>query len=313
MSEANRTFTIGTRGSALALWQANRFREFVGAPNEIKIIKTSGDKLLDIPLQGKLEKGFFTKEIEERLISKEIDFAVHSLKDLPTETPEGLAVGACLERAEVEDLLIVKKEHIKEGGALPLKSGCKVGAGSLRRQALIRLYAPDVKAELIRGNVPTRIGKLRGGFYDAMLMAKAALVRLGIKLNEFEVYELNREYWLPAPAQGAVAIEARSEDQEAMAVLSEINHKETEVAVNIERRLLANFEGGCHTAFGAYARREGDRWRVTLGLQNEAGKWLQTEIFGSPEECSALGIADLSRLKELNPKDVGEICRKILL
>lgn len=288
---------IGTRGSALALWQAREAAARLGVPHELVTVETTGDRVLDEPLQGRLEKGFFTREIEERLLSKEIDVAVHSLKDLPTESPQGLVVAAYLPRACVEDLLLVHPdwhEPLGEGegeeARLPLREGCLVGAGSLRRQALLAAWAPGARVGLLRGNVPTRIRKCVEGGYGAIVMARAGIERLEADLGPLKAYELNREIWLPAPGQGAIALQAREGDETTLALLARADHGPTRQAVAVERNLLARFEGGCHTAFGAHAEPLPDGgFQVRVGLEVEGWGWVQASFAGSQEECLRQG------------------------
>ncbi|GAB4302515.1 MAG: hydroxymethylbilane synthase [Myxococcota bacterium] len=302
---------IGTRGSELALWQANHFKKLLPFPSELKIIKTSGDKMLEIPLQGRVEKGFFTKEIEEKLIAGEIDIAVHSLKDLPTKLPDGLCVAAFLKRAAIEDLLVIREEWLDEKNIPPLKSGCVVGAGSLRRQALLKLYAPDSKAELLRGNVPTRLRKLSEGKYGAILIAKAGVERINADIGGFAVYELNPKIWLPAPGQGIIGVEARANDKEILKLLETVNDKSAESAAFIERKLLENFEGGCHTAFGAFAFPQGENFSVTFGIEDEEGHWRQKSVTGNVEMCISFKAPDKQNLQKLASPDKEGLCKRI--
>jgi hydroxymethylbilane synthase len=200
---------IVTRGRDLSRWQANEAARLIPAPTEMAIIETSGDRFQSAALQGQLEQGFFTKEIEKRLLAGEIDVAVHSLKDLPTQLVDGLTIGAHLPRAAVSDLLIVSPEWHDAGHQVPLKDGTEVGAMSLRRQALLRQYCPQAGAVMIRGNVPSRIERCRQGEFGAVILARAGVERLGLKLDGLLAFELNPLFWPPAPGQGVVAVEAR--------------------------------------------------------------------------------------------------------
>lgn len=302
---------IGTRGSELAMWQARLVADLLEARTELKIIKTSGDRFLDIKLQGRIEKGFFTKEIEECLISGEIDAAVHSLKDLPTQIDERLVVGAHFMRGPVSDLLVVRPDWHDGEGVLPLREGCVVGASSLRRQALLKLYGPFVEAALLRGNVNTRMRKCREGLYGAIVVAKAGVERLGLDLDSFIVYEFNPRVWLPAPGQGAIAVEARAGDQRILDLLSPIDHAGTRDAVYLERKLLANFEGGCHTAFGAYAEQVSGEWRVEVGIEREDSGWGQNSRSGTLEMCAAMGRESLDEFRPLAVDNREGLCRRI--
>ncbi len=263
-----RTFRVGTRGSDLALWQthhvadlarsaAARAREEVAV--DVQIITTRGDVDMSERLVGKLEKGFFTEELEEALRAKRIDFAVHSLKDLPTRMPEGLALGAVLTRHKPVDVLIAKPEAVQDKGpaALPLKPGSRVGASSLRRDSLLRRYAPGVEPMPLRGNVPTRVQRLREGKAEAIMLAAAGVERLKLDLRGLEVWELNPKRWMTAPGQGAIGVECRAGDDEVLRLLARIHHEETAAAVHWERAFLRVLEGGCATPFGCYV--EGGR------------------------------------------------------
>jgi len=302
---------IGTRGSALALWQAHTVKGLLSAETQLKIIQTRGDKLLDIPLQKQIDKGFFTKEIEDRLLAGDIDLAVHSLKDLPTKLPPGLKVGAFIKRGPVTDLLVIRKQWHEEHETLPVKKNCVVGAGSLRRQALLKIYAGHAEPALLRGNVPTRIKKLADGKYGAIIIARAGVERLKADLGHFEVYELAPEIWLPAPGQGAVAVEAREKDEALFGLLTRVNDPVTEKEVFIERKLLENFEGGCHTAFGAYAKPNGAGWKVIFGMEDRAGAWLQKTVGGSLDECIAFTAGDIGELESLESLTTDGLCRRI--
>jgi hydroxymethylbilane synthase len=287
MNEARRTWVIGSRGSALALWQANEAARLLPVPWKIRVIETAGDRLLDTRLQGRVEKGFFTKEIEDKLLDGEIDVAVHSLKDLPTEAPPGLVVAACLPRGPAGDLLLVHPRWLNAKAPFPVKTGAIVGTGSLRRQALLRVFAPSLLPALIRGNVSTRIGKCDGVRYGAVILAQAGINRLRADPRPCSVFEVNPELWLPAPGQGAIALEARSEDRQTLSLLAALDHAPTRTAVTIERRLLAGFEGGCHTAFGAHAQPHKAGWSVRLGLDAPGRGWICAELHGDEAGCAS--------------------------
>ncbi len=265
-----RQFTVGTRGSALALWQTRHVSALVtkhGASVVERIITTQGDTNLSERLVGKLEKGFFTQELETALHEKQIDWAVHSLKDLPTRMPPGLVLGAVLERAPAADLLLVRPEFVEEGGALPLKAGARIGSCSLRREAMLKHFAPKATAVPLRGNVPTRVNKLREGLYDGVLLAEAGVSRLQLPLEGLAVFRLNPARWQCAPGQGAVAVQCRAEDAEVLALLSPLNHAPTARATGLERDFLRVLEGGCTTPFGCFI----DGNRASLGLATEQG------------------------------------------
>lgn len=301
---------IGTRGSELALWQAREVERLLGGATELRIIKTSGDMFQIAPLQGGLEQGFFTKDIEAQLLAGEIDLAVHSLKDLPTALAPGLAIGAYLKRAPVSDLLLVHRDWHDPSGLVPLKQGCEVGATSLRRQALLRLYAPQVEARMLRGNVPGRIAKCAAGEYGAIVLARAGVGRLGLDTAALHVYELDAVHWLPAPGQGAIAVQCREADARVLELLAPLNDAETEQAVCLERRLLGNFEGGCHTAFGAWATRTAAGWQVHLGMEM-GGVWGQCAQQGDYAALEEIGPASGLSFAPHGPAAQEELCRPL--
>lgn len=243
------TLTIGSRGSKLALWQANyiagRLRE-IGVATRIEIIKTTGDHLQTASLVQAGGKGLFTKEIEEALLAGRIDLAVHSLKDLPTDSPEGLVIAAIPEREDARDALL---GHTL--ATLPQKA--RVGTSSERRAAQLLALRPDLVMEGIRGNVDTRLRKLKQREYDAILLAVAGLNRLGLDGEIAQIME--PEEMCPAPGQGALALQTREGDP-AQETCRRLNHVWTERAVECERALLAALGGGCQLPVGAYARAE---------------------------------------------------------
>lgn len=281
----NKQVIIGTRGSDLALWQTNLVSGSLDLRTKIEIIKTSGDLFQDIALQGQAETGFFTKEIENQLLNKKIDLAVHSLKDLPTLIHPELRLAAYLSRGPVPDVLLVHPDWHEPGSLIPLKKGCLVGATSLRRQALLRLYGPQAEPALLRGNVPTRIRKCREGQYGAILLAQAGIDRLGLDTSPLHVYRLTPEIWLPAPGQGIIAVQTRKDDPDLLHAVAQLDDSPTRAAAEIERRLLANFEGGCHVAFGSFAVHSDAGWRTFIGLDHPGQGWVQTVVSHLDEEA----------------------------
>lgn len=253
MMQTERPLIIGTRGSALALYQAYLVRDTIISefqlPVEIEIIETSGDKHLNISLQSNtLSKGLFTKEIEERLQDGSIDFAVHSLKDLPVCLEEGFLLGAVLDRVAVEDVLLSDKPitHLDEC------KGWKIGTSSPRRVAQLKANFPHLEwsFEPIRGNVQTRIDKMKSGQYDAIIMAKAGIARLG--LQDYVVYTFPVHQLLPAPGQAALAIEIHESNDVARRVALMLNNIEDRLCTDTERALLQCLGGGCALPFGCY-------------------------------------------------------------
>lgn len=248
---------IGTRGSKLALWQANDLKDKlteIGLNPELKIIKTKGDKIQDLSFDKIEGKGFFTKEIEEELLQGTIDIAVHSLKDLPTTQPEGLVLAGLSERADCSDLLIIKKEAFDSSKNLKLKSEAVVGTSSIRRKTQLLNLSNDIVIKDLRGNVPTRINKLREGNYDAVVLASAGVNRLEIDLSEFETLRLNPVEFVPAPAQGVIAYQVRKDNLELRKKIHTIHHKSVSNSTNVERKVLKLMEGGCHIPLGVYCK-----------------------------------------------------------
>lgn len=257
--------TIGTRGSDLALWQANFIKDKlagIGVEADLKIIKTQGDKILNLRLDKLEGKGFFTKELEEELLGGTIDIAVHSHKDLPTVHPAGLTIAAVTEREDPAELLLILKDCVDITQKLSLKTGAMVGTSSNRRKAQILALRPDLNIEDLRGNVPTRIQKLRDEDYDAILLAKAGVNRLNIDLSEFHVEVVDTTELVPAPAQGALAIQIRENDSELFDLLQKIHDPATAEEIAIERKVLNLFEGGCHMPLGCYCKKEDGLYEV---------------------------------------------------
>ncbi len=283
-----RLLRIGSRGSLLALWQANAVRDRLaraaGAEAEIVIIKTSGDRFQQAPVGQIGLKGVFIKELEDGLLEGRVDLAVHSMKDVPTEVPVGLAFPAICEREDVRDALVARAGA--KLAALP--AGARVGTSSLRRQSQLRHYRPDLELCELRGNVDTRLKKLERGDYDAVVLAKAGLDRLGWSNRITEV--IPTEVSLPAVGQGALGIEARSDDREALGVLASLDHAETRVAVTAERALLAALEGGCQVPLGAWARLEqGELVLEACILSADGADYIRRRAAGSPHRAEALG------------------------
>lgn len=247
--------TIGSRGSKLALWQAQFVQtelKKIGIEAEIKIIKTQGDKIQHLSFDKLEGKGFFTKEIEEALLNKEIDLAVHSHKDLPTENPPGLIIAAVSYREDPSEILLINKNSVDTKQRLMLKKSAVVGTSSARRKAQLLALRNDVEIKDLRGNVPTRIQKLKESNYDAILLAAAGVERLKISLEDFHVEKIPPENFIPAPAQGVLALQIREGEKELFNSLQKINHFDVQTTVSIERKVLNLFEGGCHMPLGAY-------------------------------------------------------------
>ncbi len=245
---------IGTRGSKLALWQAEWIKAELKKLNpeleiELNKIKTTGDKILDVPLAKVGGKGLFVKEIEEALLKNEADIAVHSMKDVPTEFPDGLHLAVICEREDPRDAFIAPAQGVRSFKELP--QGAKVGTSSLRRACQLLSIRPDLKIEQLRGNLDTRLRKLDEGLFDAIILAAAGVKRLGWASRITEI--LSPETSLPAIGQGAVGIECRTDDGFINTLIAPLNHPETDICVRAERALLKKLEGGCQVPIAAHA------------------------------------------------------------
>ena len=250
---------IGSRGSVLALWQAehikSRMRDELGIGAEIKVVKTKGDKILDVPLAKIGGKGLFTKELEEMLLSGEIDLAVHSLKDVPVYFPDGLELVAVTEREDVRDcFLSYKYENLKS-----LPKGAIVGTTSLRRSMQIKKERPDIDTQSLRGNVQTRLARLKNGDFDAIILAKAGVNRLGIESGDVKfISPISIAEMIPAMGQGALGIECAS-NSEIGELLKKLNHKNTSIQTDAEREFITTLDGGCQVPIGVSAAVNSDK------------------------------------------------------
>jgi hydroxymethylbilane synthase len=279
---------IGTRGSLLAKWQAEFVRKQIfqtsGIEGEIIIIKTTGDKMQQSALSQIGGKGIFIKELEDALLDESIDIAVHSVKDIPTEVPPGMSFPAICRREDVRDCLVSGN-----GGTLAsLRQGARVGTGSLRRQAQLRHARPDLDVRDLRGNVDTRLRKVESGEYDAVMLAKAGLDRLGWTHRISET--LSPDVCMPAVGQGALGIECRASDAETSAALDKLNDAETRSAIVAERSLLSILQGGCQVPLGAWARMEGNELVLDACVCSIDGlQYVKQRATAPPEQARALG------------------------
>ena len=302
-----RTIIIGTRGSKLALWQANYIKDMLqkqaGVESELKIIKTKGDKILDVALSKLGDKGLFVKEIENELIDENIDIAVHSMKDLPTELPVGLEIMASPKREDNRDAFVsLEFESLEQ-----LPKGSVVGSSSLRRKSQLLSMRPDLEAREIRGNVDTRLKKLESGEYQAILMAYAGLKRLGATEHVKQVFE--RDEMMPAVGQGAIAIEARSNDDEIRKLLNTINDEETLITVKAERALMKELEGGCQVPIGAFAQLDNENIHIDALISSVNGEQIiKDDAQASKEDPERAGV-DVA--EKLRAKGAEEILSKI--
>ncbi len=246
---------IGTRGSDLALWQAHFLQaelERLGHSSSLTIIKTQGDRVQDLSFNKLEGKGFFTKELEDALLADEVDVAVHSMKDLPTTNPAGLVIAAVSARANPCDWLLTRADVADPTLPWSLPDTARVGTSSVRRRAQLLDLRPRLEVLELRGNVPTRVRKLREGGYDAIVLAAAGLERLGLDLSDLVVAELHPREFVPAPAQGVLAYQCRENDLAMRRTLAALHHAETATCTNVERSLLRSFEGGCQLPLGAH-------------------------------------------------------------
>jgi hydroxymethylbilane synthase len=299
---------IGTRGSKLALWQANWVKEALYGSHprltiEILIIKTKGDKIIDVPLAKVGGKGLFVKEIEEALLDGRIDIAVHSMKDMPARLPDGLIIGAVPLRESPLDVLITRG-----GERLSiLKSGATVGTSSLRRAAQLRHIRPDLKITPLRGNLDTRLKKLADGKMDAIVLAAAGIKRLGLadRISEY----LNEETMLPAVGQGALSIEIRTDDPNIGPLVASLNHDPSRTVVMSERAFLQRLEGGCQIPIAAHAKVEADTLTLTgLVADSMGSRFLKQSLAGPASHGERIGI---QLAENLLAQGAGEILARI--
>jgi len=281
---------IGTRGSQLALWQANWVKGEIEKTSrdivvEIVIIKTKGDRITDRPLAMVGGKGLFVKEIEQQLLDCDIDIAVHSMKDMPGELPEGLHIGAIPVRENPLDVLISRNNL----ALLDLPKGAKVGTSSLRRASQIKHIRPDVETISIRGNLGTRIKKLDSGEYDAIILAAAGLIRLGMaeRITQF----IDEKTMLPAVGQGALCIESRCDDQVINQILTNIDDADTRTPVEAERAFLRKMEGSCHIPVACFGKIDKNQLSLTGLVASEDGtEVIKEQTTGAPKDALKMGI-----------------------
>jgi hydroxymethylbilane synthase len=303
---------IGSRGSKLALWQSEWVKARLealepGVSVRIEIFKTTGDVRLDVPLSTIGGQGAFTKELEVALLDRRVDVAVHSLKDLPTVTPDGLAITATPERADPRDALVLRAGAVTEGASLRnLAAGAVVGTSSLRRIAQLKHLRPDVQIKDLRGNVDTRLRKLDSGEYDALILASAGLRRLGLGGRISAAIE--PEEMLPAVGQGALGIETRADDAATNALVSRLDDRHTRAAVTAERALLRSLGGGCQVPIAAHATVGGGRLRIDgLVAALDGSRVLRESLEGDAGEAQRVGEGLAARLLD---RGAGELLRE---
>ena len=279
---------IGTRGSDLALWQAHTIQgklRQLDVETEIEIIKTRGDRIDNVPFSELEGKNFFTKELEDAQLEGRVDFAVHSLEDLATEMPPGLTLTAMVGREDPRDILLadpaaIDQEKLAAGDVLPLKSGAKIGTSAARRQAQIRFLRDDLEIVDLRGNVPTRVNRLREGLYDGILLARAGVLRLELDLSDLTVIILDADEFVPAPAQGMLGIQC-PENNRWQKSLNRLDCPEAGRAVAAERDLLQRLEGGCQLPFGINIQSVEGGWRLESFLSGFGDEPQRLTVEGS--------------------------------
>lgn len=294
---------IGSRGSDLALFQARFIRAILekehGCAVDIKVIKTSGDKIDTVSFDKMEGKGFFTKELEDALLAHEIDLAVHSLKDLMTTQPDGLKLGAVGYRADRREMLLIRRESRTSDGFFPVRDGGSVGTSSARRKCQVAYHNPSLVIKDLRGNVPTRIQKLRDGKYDAILLAAAGVTRLALDLSDLEVVLLDPKKFLPAPAQGILGIQIRDHDDRVESIVGRLGSAEAMTEAMLERGLLKRFGAGCSLPLGVYSEKQGDRYllKAVLG-EHDGQRWIgltTAEVVGQDTDVMLADAFDALR------------------
>jgi hydroxymethylbilane synthase len=301
------SLTIGTRGSKLALWQSEyvkaRLEAVTGLPVSLKVIKTTGDKILDVPLAKVGGKGLFTKELEVELMAGTVDLCVHSMKDVPTELPEGCFIAAMPERVDPRDVIVSGAGY----DLTTLPEGARLGTSSLRRRAQVMHLRPDLEIVDVRGNLDTRMRKAEEGQVDAVILAAAGITRMGWADRITSYVPVTQ--MVPAVGQGAIGIEIREDDEFLRHVMEQIGHPETMECVTAERIVMRMLEGGCQVPIGAYARYE-DETLVMDALVGsvDGSRIVREQLCGDAGEPEALGHAMVERLLALG---AGEILEEI--
>lgn len=303
MGTPQRVIRLGSRGSKLALWQAEHIRaeigKHTGRPVEIMKIRTTGDMILDVPLARVGGKGLFVKEIEEALLSGRIDLAVHSMKDVPTDLPDRLVIAAITRREDPRDAFLSAKYRRLED----LPEGARVGTSSLRRQTQLLGLRPDLRIESLRGNLDTRIRKMEEGLFDAVILAVAGIRRLGWekKITQY----LPPEVSLPAIGQGALGVEIRRDDPETLEAVSFLDDPETGYAVRAERGFLRRLEGGCQVPIASFGRAEGEAiFLEGLVGRPDGSRIIRGNAKGSVADPESLGVALAEELLRRGAKEI---------
>jgi hydroxymethylbilane synthase len=307
---AKRKLVIGTRGSRLALWQANHVKKLIEDEYRdivvtLKIIKTSGDKILNVPLADIGGKALFLKEIEDQILEEKVHFGVHSMKDVPAVLPKGLSIVSILKREDPRDVFISKKY----GSLLQLPKKAKIGTSSLRRQSQLKNFRPDIEVVPLRGNVETRLRKLSSGEMGAIILAAAGMTRLGMssKITEY----LDTSLMLPSVGQGAIGIEIRDIDHETRRLLEFLNHIETAVCVRAERSFMKTLDGDCQAPVAGFAVVDGQTIKMAGMVASPDGRELfRSQEDGSIRDPEAIGEKLAKVLLAQGAKDILASCRK---
>jgi len=275
-----RRLIVGTRGSKLAMYQTEHVASMLDCPVEIKIIQTRGYNIQDVPLANLDGKAFFTKEIDDALLKRDIDFAVHSFKDIPTLLPDGIVIGAVPERESSSDALVGPYATVEE-----LPRGAIIGTSSLRRQSFILARRPDVVLKSLRGNVDTRVKKLKNGEYDAIIAAAAGMKRMGYS----NYHELDPKIYNPAAGQGAIAVTARADDKEVLDIITKIDDPIARESCRLERLFLETIEGGCQIPAGVHTVLDNNHFEVYGFISTVDGQnYLSDSATGSLEDSEYL-------------------------
>ncbi|ADG81999.1 hydroxymethylbilane synthase [Thermincola potens] len=299
-----REIVVGTRDSALAMWQTNWVVDNLRKLNpdytfKIVSMKTQGDKILDVALAKIGDKGLFTKELEFAMLRNEIDLAVHSMKDLPTVLPEGLKIGAICERHDPRDVLVARDGILLKD----MPQGARIGTSSLRRTAQLLKYRPDLQIISLRGNLNTRMAKLERENLDGIILAAAGIERLGWAYRITQ--RIPFEVCLPAVGQGSIGIEIREGDEEVSRIVDKLNHGPSAAAITAERAMLKKLEGGCQIPIGALGRVEGDRLTLEGVVASLDGKeLLRSRVEGPASEAASLGVALAEKLLDMGALEI---------
>lgn len=303
LATSREKLVIGTRGSKLALWQSEyikaKVEEITGLPVELKIIKTTGDKILDVPLAKVGGKGLFTKELEVELMAGTVDLCVHSMKDVPTQLPEGLYIAAMPERVDPRDAIVSGAGYDLD----TLPQGARMGTSSLRRVAQVRALRPDLEIVDVRGNLDTRMRKAETGEVDAVILASAGITRMG--WAERITSYIPTTQMISAVGQGAIGIEIREDDEFMRHVMEAVGHPETMECVTAERIVMRMLDGGCQVPIGAYCRYEGGKLVMDAMVGSVDGTTiLRDHLEGSAEDPVGLGDRMVASLKEMGAVEI---------